>query len=154
MKKSLKLLVLSLVAFSIGFGASNYALSNEPSKIAVVDIADIVASSSQVKALKKDQDAKMKEIVSFLEKARKEIASTTDVNKKKALEEKYTKELNAKKEVQEKAYLDKLSEIDKKISEKITETAKSQNYDVVLTKKVVLYGGTDITDEIKKAINK
>ena len=72
-------------------------MSDVPSKIAVVDVQEVVNSSSQVQALKKEQQAKMKEVVSFVEKARKEVAATTDVKKKQALEEKYNKELNTKK---------------------------------------------------------
>ena len=154
MKNNFKILTAVLAAFAIGFSVSNYASSDVPSKIAVVDIAEVISASSQVKALKKDQEAKMKDIMAYLDKARKEVAQETDVKKKKALEEKYTKELNAKKDAQEKAYLDKLSEIDNTISEKITQTAKSKNYDIVLTKKVVLYGGDDLTEEIKKAVSK
>lgn len=154
MKKNLNILVSVLLAFTVGFSISNYASSGVPSKIAVVDIAEVISASSQVKALKKDQEAKMKEIMTFLDKARKEVAKETDVNKKKALEEKYIKELNAKKDAQEKAYLEKLSQIDNTISEQIAQTAKSKNYDIVLTKKFVLYGGDDLTEEIKKAVSK
>ena len=52
----------------------------------------------------------------------------------------------------EKNYANKLSAIDKTISAKITEQAKAGGYDIVLAKGVVLYGGTDITDAVKKAV--
>lgn len=154
MNKIFKLLTVTVTAFSIGFAVSNYASSDVPSKIAVIDMAEVLSASSQVKALKKDQEAKMKDIANFLDKARKDVASETDLKKKKALEDKYTKEFNAKKDAQEKAYLDKLAEIDKTLTDTISQAAKSKNYDIVLTKKVVLYGGDDLTEEIKKVVSK
>ena len=152
MKKNLKLTALVLGAFVIGFSVNNFAMSDVTSKIAVVDVPQVVSSSSQVQALGKEQQAKAKEIVAFVEKARKEVAATTDVKKKQALEEKYNKELNNKKAAMDKNYASKLSAIDNTISAKINEQAKAGGYDIVLAKGVVLYGGTDITDAVKKAV--
>lgn len=98
MNKGIKFLTISLLAFAAGTVFSNFAMSDVPSKIAVVDVQQVVNSSSQVQALKKEQQAKMKEVVAFVEKARKDVAGTTDVKKKQALEEKYNKELNNKKQ--------------------------------------------------------
>ena len=148
----MKVLVVGLSAFVIGFSVNNFAMSDVPSKIAVVDVGQVVASSSQVQALRKEQQAKAKELVAFVEKARKEVAATTDVKKKQALEDKYNKELNSKKAAMDKNYASKLESIDKNISAKINEQAKAGNYDIVLAKGVVLYGGTDITDAVKKAV--
>ena len=112
----------------------------------------VVNSSSQVQALKKEQQAKTKEIVAFVEKARKDVAATTDVKKKQALEDKYNKELNAKKSAMDKNYATKLTAIDAAISKQIEVQAKAGGYDIVLAKGVVLYGGSDITDAVKKAV--
>ena len=43
----------------------------------------------------------------------------------------------------------KLDSIEKNIREEITKKAKKDNYDYVFAKSVLLYGGKDITDEIK-----
>ena len=152
MKRTMKFFTVGVLTFAAGLALGNFALSDVPSKIAVVDVPQVVNSSSQVQALKKEQQAKTKEIVSFVEKARKDVAATTDVKKKKAKEKKYTKELNNKRTAMEKNYANKLSAIDKTISAKITEQAKAGGYDIVLAKGVVLYGGTDITDAVKKAV--
>lgn len=152
MNNKIKILAVGLLTFASGIAFSNFAMSDVPSKIAVVDVQEVVNSSSQVQALKKEQQAKMKELVSFVEKARKEVAATTDVKKKQALEEKYNKELNTKKTAMDKNYADKLTAIDSTISKQIEAQAKAGGYDIVLAKGVVLYGGSDITDAVKKAV--
>lgn len=152
MNNKIKILAVGLLTFASGIAFSNFAMSDVPSKIAVVDVQEVVNSSSQVQALKKEQQAKMKEVVSFVEKARKEVAATTDVKKKQALEEKYNKELNTKKTAMDKNYADKLTAIDNTISKQIEAQAKAGGYDIVLAKGVVLYGGSDITDAVKKAV--
>lgn len=148
----MKFFVVGLSTFVIGVAFSNFAMSDVPSKIAVVDVPQVVNSSSQVQALKKEQQAKTKEIVAFVEKARKDVAATTDVKKKQSLEEKYNKELSAKKTAMDKNYTEKLTAIDAAISKQIEAQAKAGGYDIVLAKGVVLYGGTDITDVVKKAV--
>ena len=152
MNNKIKILAVGLLTFASGIAFSNFAMSDVPSKIAVVDVQEVVNSSSQVQALKKEQQAKMKEVVSFVEKARKEVAATTDVKKKQALEEKYNKELNTKKTAMDKNYADKLTAIDSTISKQIETQAKAGGYDIVLAKGVVLYGGSDITDAVKRAV--
>lgn len=152
MNNKIKFLSLGITAFVIGLSVNNFALSNSVSKIAVVDVQQVVNSSSQVQALKKEQQAKTKDIVTFVEKARKDVAATTDVKKKKALEEKYNKELKAKKDAMDKNYTAKLSTLNTTISNQIAAQAKAGNYDIVLAKGVVLYGGDDITDAVKKAV--
>ncbi len=152
MNNKLKFLFVGISAFVIGLSLNNIAVSDVTSKIATVDVADVVNSSGQVQALKKEQQAKAKEIMTFVEKARKDVASTTDTKKKQALEDKYNKELSNKKQAMDKNYATKLEAIDKSISAQIASQAKLGGYDIVLAKGVVLYGGTDITDAVKKAV--
>jgi len=152
MKNEVKFLLAGVSAFVIGLSMSNFAMSDAITKIAVVDVQQVVNSSSQVQTLKKEQQAKAKEIVAFVEKARKEVAATAHVKKKQALEDKYNKELNTKKAAMDKNYTTKLEAIDRAISAQIANQAKAANYDIVLAKGVVLYGGTDITEAVKKAV--
>ena len=154
MNKNLKLLAVTAAAFVIGFSASNFAMSDVPAsyKVAVVDVTQVVNSSNQVKALKKEQQTKMEEVLKYIDKARKDVAAVSEKKKKKALEEKYNKELLAKRDKLEKEYTTKLAAIDKSISSTIDAQAKAGNYDLVLAKGVVLHGGTDITQEVIKAV--
>ena len=154
MNKNVKLLAAVAAAFAIGFSANNFAMSDVPSnfKVAVVDVQQVVASSAQVKALKNEQQAKTEEVIKYIDKARKDVASVSDEKKKKALEDKYNKELVTKRETLEKDYATKLQAIDKNISSTIETQAKAKNYNVVLAKGVVLYGGDDITADIVKIV--
>lgn len=150
MNKTLGLLAVSLLA--AGCLSFNSAVMAKDFTVAVVDVPQVVTSSAQVQALKKEQQAKAEELVKFIENARKDVASITDSSKKKAAEEKYSKELQTKKEKIELEYASKLKAIDASISKQIETQARAQGYDVVLSKGVVLYGGKDITSEIVKVV--
>ena len=152
MNNSVKYFALTLSAFVIGMTVNNFAISNIPSRIAVVDVQKVVAASTQVKNLKAEREKKIQGLASFVKTANETVAKESDAKKKKALEDKYNKELNAKKEAIQKDYANKLTAIDKSMTAIITQKAKAANYDIVLAKGVVLYGGTDITAEIEKAV--
>jgi len=146
MKKILGLLVAASMLLTTS------AVKAADVSIAVVDVPAVVNASAKVQALKKDQQTKAQEIVKFIEKARKDVASISDAKKKKTAEEKYNKELMTKKEKMDAEYAAKLKELDESISDQIIQKAKENGYNVVLSKGVVLYGGTDITNDIIKVI--
>lgn len=149
--KTSKLLAITAVV-SLAFSIGNAVFSKELSKdnIAVIDVQKILESSPEINALKVDRKNKVNDLVSYVEKARADIAKESNATKKKALEESYTKEINSKKEVLDKEYIQSLSNVDKEISAIIK--TKTTNYDLVLTKNSVLQGGTDITNEIIKEL--
>jgi len=152
MNNKLKFLAIGTAAFVIGLSVNNFAMSGVGYNVAVVDVGQVISASSQVDALKKEQQAKSKELMDFVDKARTDVAAQTDDKKKQALEDKYNKDLKAKKEAMDKNYADKLAAIDDSISKQIEAAAKKGNYDLVLVKGAVLNGGTDITDTIVKAV--
>lgn len=117
-------------------------------KVAVIDIQRIIESSSQIKALQSERKDKMDDLAAFVEKARSSVEKEKDLKKKKILEDKYNKELNLRKEAIDKNYNQKLSDIDKEITDLIKEKSTAAGYDLVLTKNTVLNGGVDITSEI------
>lgn len=149
MKKSLGLLSALIVISCL---TSSSVASAEGLGVAIVDVPQVVAASSEVQKLKKEQQTKAEEIVKFIEKARKDVANITDADKKKAAEEKYTKELQERKSKMDADYANKLKAIDASISKKIEEQAVLKGYDIVLSKGIVLYGGQDITNEVIRAV--
>ena len=154
MKNNFKLIAVAAISLALGFSINNYAVSNVPAnfKVAVVDLQKLVSESAQVKNLKEEQRKKVEELTKYVQTAKTAIAAEKDATKKKELEQKYSKELTSKKANIEKDYAKKLKEIDKNISNTIKAQAKTGNYNLVLTKGVVLSGGEDITSAVAAAI--
>lgn len=154
MKLNKNIILVSSIAFTLGAFINNFAMSETPCncKIGVIDVQEVLNSSSQVKDLKKSQEQTAQEIIKYIETARKDVASVEDENKKKSMEKKYVDELSAKRDKLEKEYVSKLKAIDDSISASINEYAKNNGYKLVITKGAVLYGGEDITDAIKKIV--
>lgn len=150
MKKSS--LAAAVLLFALGLGAGNLVTSHETSKIAVVDIQTLVSKSSQVQALKKEQAAKMQELGKWLETVSADINKQSTEEGKQKLIKKYNAEYAKKQEVIKKNYKEKLTSVDKIITDAIANEAKTQGYDVVLSSSAVIYGGNNITDAVSKAI--
>ena len=148
MKNIVKLIVVSLCFMLTAANCPN-VLAASDFKYATVDVQKVVSSSKQVNALRDEQNAKMRELSEFVQKANKQLSETADQTKKAELEKKLNAELNAKKTKMDKTYATKLEAIDKNISNVIANVAKQKGYDLVLAKGVVLYGaGTDITNDV------
>ena len=126
--------------------------SADTTKIAVVDVQKVVASSKQVKTLKDEQYKKATELEKWLEVVKNDISKQSSEENKKKLIKKYDLELAKKREVISKDYNKKLNEIDLSVSQTIVNYAKSKGYDIVLAKNTVLFGGIDITNEILKVV--
>lgn len=152
MKKFSKIMT-SLAAVAVVFSMQNAAFSADL-KYAVVDVPQVVAASKQVNTLKNQQNAKIQELTVFVQNAQKQLQAEKNADKRKALEEKLNKELNAKKTAMDKSYAAQLAGIDKNISAVIAQQAKTKGFDLVLAKGVVLYStqGTDITGDVIKAV--
>ena len=151
MKKQLNIAIIA-AAFALGLGLNNLAISNVPSKIAVADVNKIVSQSSQVMALKKEQQLKMEELQKWLVNARKDVEKQSTKEGKEKLVKKYDGEFQKKQQAIQKNYTAKLQSIDKEISAVIAKEAKTKGYDIVIAKNVVLYGGDDITQSIAKLV--
>lgn len=154
MNQNVKIIGIAVIVFLIGSVANNFAVSNVlPNfKVAIVDVQKVVMHSTKVNQLKEEQKGKIKDLSTFVEKAKADVAAEKDTTKRKKLEDKYNEELNARKNTINKDYAEKLALIDKNISEIISEKAKEKNYNLVLSKGIVLYGGDDITNDVSKAV--
>lgn len=116
--------------------------------IAVVDLQKVVDNSAQVRTLKNEHTAKIKELNGIITKAQEEISKQTDTKKIVEIQDKYTNQFNNKKSEIDKIYSSKLANIETQIKSEIEKKAKADGYDFVFAKSVALYGGKDITSEI------
>ena len=144
-----KLLAATLLLTTLGI--SNLAMAD--TKIAVVDIQALVNKSSQVQALKKDNEAKAKDLQKWLNTVQADIQKQQTQEGKEKLTKKYEEDLKKKQEAIKKEYAQKLQSIDKSMTEIIVNEAKAKGYDMVITKNGdVLYGGFDITNDLMKKV--
>ena len=156
MKDSLIKIFIGCFALGLGIGiaSNNVAISGIPTnfKVAVVDVSKIVAESSSVKALKEEQLRNKAELEKFIKIAKADVDKQTETYKKKLLTDKYERELNIKHKNMQTAYNQKLQKIEATINTIITQRAKAEGYDLVLSKGSVLFGGTDITPAVAQNI--
>lgn len=153
MKKNIVIIFVVIMAFTCGYSLNNKAVSgNTDYKIAVVDVQELVSNSNAVKKLKTEQERKIQNIQSTLEKARTEMSKETDSAKLQALEQKYRDDINKQKSAMESEYNVKFAAIDKNIRNAVIEKARAMNYNIVLPKNMVLLGGDDITNQIVSAV--
>lgn len=154
MKKKIFGALIVITAFVAGYSINNIAVSgtNPDYKVAIVDIQKIVSNSSEIKALKTDQEKQVQAMQATIDKARAEISKEKDPAKIAQLEERYRNEINQQKLALDTSYNSKLTAIDNKIKTAVIEKARSMNYNIVLPKNTVLYGGDDITDQVSTII--
>lgn len=152
MKRNFYIVVIAVLAFALGYSVNNIAISDTAPRVAVIDASQIIANSSAVKALKADQQKQVSEIEKTLEKAKSEISKETDAVKVAALQEKYRKQINEQKLALDNDYNSRMTKIDGDIKAVIIEKSRNLNYDLVLPKSIVFFGGDDITDLIAKEV--
>ena len=148
-KGKIALLAAAIVVLLVGIALGCCC---KKTKIAVVDVVTLVSNSSEVKALKAEQDAKAAELSAWLESAQKTVNGETDQAKKEALLKQYSAEFAAKREDIRVQYNQKLQVLDKNITQIIANEAKKKGYQLVVAKAYTLYGATDITDELSKLV--
>ena len=121
-------------------------------KIGIVDIQSIVSNSTAVRALKEEHSARLQALNAIITEAQNALAKETDPQKIVEIQDKYNSEFNRQKEMIDSQYHSRLSTVEAQLKKDIIESAKKNNYDFVIAKNVVFYGGEDITDIISKDI--
>ena len=146
-------LILAAATLVLGYGINNAAMSDMAAKnIAYVDVPAVVSSSAQVQALKKENETKTKELEKWIQTVQADVEKQKTQEAKEKLIKKYNADFEKKKQDLAKNYQTKLQLIDKNISDSIAQQARLNGYDIVLSKGVVLYGGDDLTDAVKKVV--
>lgn len=126
--------------------------SNSSWKIAVVDIVSIVNGSKDVATLRQNHAVRSQELSQWLQLAQNEVNNQADQNAKQTLFQKYNAEFAQRRNAVNQMYQQELAVVDKNISSIIMDEAKKLGYNMVLTKNVVVCGGDDITEEVRKLI--
>ncbi len=122
------------------------------SKIAMIDVDKVVAKSSSVKKLKAEHDKKNKELEGWLKNVKKQIEKPDSRDVRDKLIRRYDKEFTLKKEEISKEFKEKLKTVNEEVTSQISAIALKNNYDIVLSKAVVVFGCDDITELIEKQI--
>ncbi|MEZ5691849.1 MAG: OmpH family outer membrane protein [Rickettsiales bacterium] len=168
--KNIKFLLILVVASLISFAQPVFA-NNQ--LIAVVDIQRIMQSSTAAQdvrsQLEKKQKAFQDEITKKekeLKKEDEEIVKKKSVLSKKAFEEKVLafrkkatatqKDVQSKKVLLDNAFQRALNDIQKNVTEIISDIAKEKGFYIALPTSQILYANTalDISDEVLKRLNK
>ncbi len=146
--------ILYLLMLVIGFNMHNFALSEGLSKIAFVDVNNVLSKSVQFMALKKERENNLDKLQKWILSAKADIDKQKTPEAKMKLAKKYDEELEKKKKAIQEDYTNKLNQIDKNISSTLIQEAKKQGYDIVLNKNAVLYArdDIDITAQIAKSV--
>ena len=154
MKNKILATLIVISAFIAGYSINSIAISNTTPeyKIAIVDIATIIKNSKEINDLKLEQEKQMQNMQKTIDKAKIEISKEQDPIKITQLEEKYRNEINKQKLALDTSYNNKLTAIDNKIKTAVVEKARSMNYNMVLPKNTVLFGGDDITEQVATII--
>ena len=144
-----RFLVSALLLATLGI--TNAVMAD--TRIAVVDVQAVVASSSQVQALKKEQQTKLQELDKWLKKVKEDVDKQQTKEGKEKLLKKYDGEFLKKQNDIKSNYAKKLQDIDVNITQAIANEAKAKGYNLVLSKQgQVLYSSDDLTANIQKAV--
>ncbi|MBE7713369.1 MAG: OmpH family outer membrane protein [Cyanobacteria bacterium SIG26] len=150
MKNNFWFIVACVLVFFVGYNMNDTALSLSKYKVAVIDVPEILSHSSEMQALKREQDKSLEELNVLISKAQNELLNEKDRTKILQKEAQYRKQIAAKKESIDKQFGDKIAKINDNIRIVIDKEARKSNYNLVLPTGMVISGGEDITDSVIK----
>lgn len=121
-------------------------------KYGVVDVNKVVASSKAVEKANKERAAEKKKIIKYIEDSASKMNKEQDEKKREDMKAKFDTELTAKKTEMNKSYGERLLQINNDINAELIKIAKDKDYQLILTKGAVLYGGDDLTQDLIKVV--
>lgn len=121
-------------------------------RIAMIDVDRVVAKSAMVKKLKTEYDKQNKEIERWIKNVKKQIEKPDSKAVQAKLIKRYDEEFAQKKEEIAKEFREKLKVVNANVTSQISKIAKENNYDIILSKAIVVLGCDDITEIVEKQI--
>ena len=146
--------IVVIVAALLGCGICCGFCCHKGGKIAIVDVQKVVSQSRPVAELRQDMQNQMAELQEWVAQSNAEIDKEKSKEKKEELTKAAQEELQQKQLVIQKAYSEKLQQLDASLTAIIEKTAKEEGFQVVLVKSSVAAGGTDITDKVIAKVSK
>lgn len=158
MKKQLKYIAIGIVAAAVlgivpAFAREASEQNAEPViKYGFVDVNKVVAASKAVEKANKERAAEKKKIIKFIEESANKMNKEEDEKKREEMKNQFDLDLTAKKSEMNKSYGEKLMKINNDINAELIKIAKDKDYQLILTKDAVLYGGDDLTQDLIKVV--
>ncbi|MDD3014617.1 MAG: OmpH family outer membrane protein [Candidatus Gastranaerophilales bacterium] len=149
MKSFKKYLIVFAAVTTIGLSG----LHAFAQQVGVVDLDRVVNNYSKAQDVSADLKVKEAELQKFLADAQKQLKDATSPVEKKNLENKLTKQFKTKSDEFKDAQIKQWKQIEDNIFSAIETVSKTNKLDVVLVKSSVLYGGTDLSDQILNLLN-
>ena len=123
-------------------------------KIAVVDVQFLVNQTPSVLALRAEQQQNALIIQNWINGVNSQLSQIADQNTRNATAQQYQIELNKRQQMLQSQYAMKIQAIDAELSKLISDVANEKKLDYVFAKGMVVFGGTDITEDVAKLLKK
>ena len=131
---------------------SHFTQTEPVIKYGFVDVNKVVAASKAVEKANKERAAEKKKIIKFIEESANKMNKEEDEKKREVMKNQFDLDLTAKKSEMNKSYGEKLMKINNDINAELIKIAKDKDYQLILTKDAVLYGGDDLTQDLIKVV--
>lgn len=149
--KETKTTTNSTVSSSSNSGSTS-SLGN--AKIAIIDVQALVNQTPSVLALRSQQQQNASIIQNWINNVNNQLSQITDQNTRQATAQQYQIELNKRQQMLQNEYALKIQAIDAELSKLVSDVANEKKLDYVFAKGTVVFGGTDITSDVTKLLNK
>ncbi len=141
-----------VVAVSLSSSAQNSTIL--ASNIGFIDEGIVLKNYPDAQKMQEKQKNLTLELQKFATDAKYKIASAKNEKERKNLETKLTKELQSKKKSFDAEYQKIFNSVQKNVFDSIKTTAESKGLIIVLRRNSVIYGGTNITQDVIKHLKK
>lgn len=148
---NMKKVLLVFVAVSL---LSFTKLSAFAEEIGYIDINKIIANYSKARNVEVNLKAKEADIKKFINDARKNIKTSSNVVESRKLQAKYTRELQEKSTLYKKEQLAQISSVEESITSAVKIVAERKKITAVFKKEDLIIGGTDLTSDVIVELNK